>query len=174
MRTHTRGRTVRLGLAGLTLICSLTVQGNVSRAQAPATPPSAPAASVQSLSWITGTWGGTLGGATLEEHWLTPAGGTMLGISRTVAGERMVAFEFLRIEARADGVYYVAQPGGRPPTAFKLTSSSAQSAVFENPQHDHPKTIRYLRDGDTLVAEIEGDEKGKPVKQAFTFTLKRP
>jgi hypothetical protein len=32
--------------------------------------------------------------------------------SRTLEGDRTVAFEFVRIEARADGVYYVAQPGG--------------------------------------------------------------
>jgi len=98
----------------------------------------------------------------------------MLAVSRTTAGERTVAFEFLRIEARADGIFYVAQPGGRPPTEFRLTRAAGETAVFENPQHDHPKIIRYSRTGTTLVAEVEGDEQGKHVKQAFTFTLARP
>ena len=44
--------------------------------------------------------------------------------------------------------------------------------MFENPQHDHPKIIRYRRQERTLVAEIEGDEKGRHVKQAFTFMLR--
>jgi hypothetical protein len=128
-------------------------------------------ASIESLAWMGGSWKGSLGKAAIEEHWIQPAGKTMLAVSRTVVGDRTAAFEFLRIEERADGVYYVAQPQGRPPTDFKLTSVSGHSAVFENPQHDMPKIIRYRRDGTTLVAEIEGDEKGKHVKQAFTFTL---
>ena len=94
----------------------------------------------------------------------------MLGVSRTIVKDRMVAFEFLRIEKRTDGIFYVAQPGGRPPTEFKLTQSTATSAVFENPKHDHPKVISYrLEGGDTLVAKIEGDEGGQRKVQEFKF-----
>lgn len=94
----------------------------------------------------------------------------MLGLSRTVADGRTVAFEFLRIESRADGVVYVAQPQGRPPVEFKLTQRSENRAVFENPQHDHPKVIRYSKEADgSLRAEIEGDEKGKHKKMEFKF-----
>jgi hypothetical protein len=129
------------------------------------------APSIDALAWMAGSWTGTMGRAAIEEHWIAPRGGMMLAVSRTTAGDRTVAFEFLRIEARADGVFYVAQPGGRPPTEFRLTSSAPDAATFENPQHDHPKIIRYRRDGATLVAEVEGDEKGQHVKQSFTFTL---
>ena len=128
------------------------------------------APSLESLAWMAGSWTGTMGRAAIEEHWIAPRGGTMLAVSRTTAGDRTVAFEFLRLEQRADGVIYVAQPGGRPPTEFRLTSQTGESATFENPQHDHPKVIRYRREGSTLNAEIEGDEKGRHVKQAFTFT----
>jgi hypothetical protein len=127
--------------------------------------------SIDSLSWLAGAWTGTMGRAAIEEHWIAPRGGTMLAVSRTTAGDRTVAFEFLRLEQRADGIFYVAQPGGRPPTEFRLTTRDGESATFENPQHDHPKIIRYRREGNTLVAEIEGDEKGRHVKQSFTFTL---
>jgi hypothetical protein len=127
--------------------------------------------SLDSLAWMAGSWTGTMGRATIEEHWIAPRGGTMLAVSRTTAGDRTVGFEFLRIEQRADGVFYVAQPGGRPPTDFRMTASGPDTATFENPHHDHPKIIRYRRQGTTLVAEIEGDEKGKHVKQSFTFTL---
>ncbi len=51
----------------------------------------------------------------------------LVGMSRTVAAGRTTSFEFMRIEARADGIYYVAQPGGRPPVDFKLASESASS-----------------------------------------------
>jgi hypothetical protein len=135
--------------------------------------PATAAGSIESLAWMTGAWTGTMGKAGIEEHWIAPRAKTMLGVSRTTAGERTVAFEFLRIEQRADGLYYVAQPGGRAPVDFKLTALGERTATFENPKHDHPKIIRYRREGDTLVAEIEGDEKGQHVKQSFTFSLAR-
>ena len=126
--------------------------------------------SLSELAWLAGGWQGTMGKAHIEEHWIQPAGGTMLGLSRTVAGGRTVAFEFLRIESRVDGVVYMAQPQGRPPVEFKLTQRSENRAVFENPQHDHPKIIRYSREADgSLRAEIEGDEKGKRKRMEFKF-----
>ena len=120
---------------------------------------------LEGLRFMEGDWRGESGKARIEEHWIEAAGGIMLGVSRTIVSGKTVAFEFLRIEAREDGVFYVAQPNGRPGTDFKLTKVSAGEAVFENPQHDHPKLIRYRLGDDTLVAEVEGDEG----KQEFRF-----
>jgi uncharacterized protein DUF6265 len=126
--------------------------------------------SLSDLAWLAGGWQGTMGKAQIEEHWIQPAGGTMLGVSRTVAGGRTVSFEFLRIESRPDGPVYVAQPQGRPPVEFKLTQRSKNRAVFENLQHDNPKIIRYSKESDgSLRAEIEGDEKGTHQKMEFRF-----
>lgn len=122
------------------------------------------------LRWIAGSWSGPVGRAQTEEHWIAPAGGAMLGVSRTIARERMVAFEFLRIEKRGEDTFYVAQPNGRPPTDFKLTRITGNEAVFENPQHDHPKLISYRLEGETLIARIEGDEGGKHKVQEFRLT----
>jgi len=126
--------------------------------------------SLSDLSWLAGGWQGSIGKAQIEEHWIQPSGGTMLAVSRTIANGRTVAFEFLRIESRADGTFYVAQPQGRSPVDFKLTQRSENRAVFENPQHDHPKIIRYSKEADgSLRAEIEGDEKGQHKKMTFSF-----
>ncbi len=117
------------------------------------------------LRFLEGNWKGESGKALFEERWTDAAGGTMLGVSRTIVSGNMVAFEYLRIEAREDGVFYVAQPNGNPKTEFRLTHASEGEAVFENPAHDHPKIIRYrLREG-ALVAETEGNEG----KQEFRF-----
>jgi len=113
---------------------------------------------LEGLRFMEGDWRGESGKARIEEHWIEAAGGIMLGVSRTIVSGKTVAFEFLRIEAREDGVFYVAQPNGRPGTDFKLTKVSAGEAVFENPQHDHPKIIRYRLGDGTLVAEVEGAE----------------
>lgn len=127
---------------------------------------------IADLSWIAGDWQTAPGGrAQIEEHWTSVAGGSMMGMSRTVAGEKTVEFEYLRIEQRADGVYYVAHPKARcPGTNFKLTKASTTEAVFENPQHDFPKRIIYRKTADdSLTASIDGGEGTK----AMTFSFRR-
>jgi hypothetical protein len=126
----------------------------------------AAAAGPADLAFIRGSWEGGPAGMKFQERWTEEAGGLMLGVSRTLRGGRAVAFEFLRIEFRDDGVFYVAQPGGAPKTEFKLTAFNSNSATFENPGHDHPKLIRYsLQSDGALKAELEGAEG----KQAFVF-----
>ena len=123
------------------------------------------------LAWLAGDWQTAPGGrAQIEEHWTSVAGGTMMGMSRTVAGDKTVEFEYLRIEQRADGIYYVAHPKARcPATDFKLTKASANEAVFENPQHDFPKRITYRKTGaDSLTASIDGGEGSKAMLFSFT------
>ena len=118
------------------------------------------------LAFMKGAWEGGPPGIKLEERWTEEAGGLMLGVARTIKGDRAIAFEFLRIEFRSDGIFYVAQPGGKPKTEFKLTASDGKSATFENAEHDHPKLIRYsLTPDGSLKAELEGTEG----KQSFVF-----
>ena len=123
------------------------------------------------ISWISGDWQTAPGGRKqIEEHWTAVAGGSMMGMSRAVAGDKTVEFEYLRIEQRTDGSYYVAHPGARcPGTDFKLTSASATEAVFENPQHDFPKRIIYRKTDDGLTASIDAGEGSK----GMSFVYKR-
>lgn len=115
----------------------------------------APPASVGDLAWMSGLWATEQGGRWTEESWSAPRGGVMLGHSRSGSGEALREFEFLRLQAGADGVLdYVAQPGGGPPVAFRLTARDGTSATFENPAHDFPQRIVYRRDGDSMVATI--------------------
>jgi hypothetical protein len=117
--------------------------------------------SLSGLQWLSGSWKLEANGKLIEEHWTKPAGGTMIGMSRTVANGKTVAFEFLRIEQRGDNVVYVAQPQGAPPTEFPLVQSTASELAFANPQHDFPQRIRYRRNQDgSVTARIE-DASGK-------------
>src|SRR5215213_7462679 len=122
------------------------------------------------IAWISGAWQSEPGGKRQsEEHWTTVAGASMLGMSRTVVGEKTVEFEYLRIEQRADGIYYVAHPKARcPGTDFKLTRASATEIIFENPQHDFPKRIIYRKGADdSLTATIDGGEGTKAMTYAY-------
>jgi hypothetical protein len=144
----------------------MTTVADVARSQS-STPVSQ--ATLAQLTWLTGNWVGGAGPVTFEERWTPPAGGAMLAISRTIKGDRMVAFEFLRIIERDGSLVYVAQPNGRPPTEFALTGIDAGSLTFENPQHDFPRMIRYAkRADDTLEARVsDGGARGE------TFVFRR-
>ncbi len=121
------------------------------------------------MAWLAGAWVGTRSTRSIEERWTPPLGGALLGVSRTVKGDKMVAFEYLRIVERDGGLVYVAQPGGRPPTEFVLTELSSKRAVFANPRHDSPQRIVYeLSAEGTLSASIGFMKGGRP--QRFEFT----
>jgi len=130
---------------------------------------------IADLAWIAGDWQTDPSGrAVSEEHWTRPAGGSMMGVSRTLVGDRTVSFEFLRIEVRGESIFYVASPKGRcPATDFKLTRVSGQEAVFENPEHDFPKRIIYRKSSEGgLSAIVDGGEGTKSEKFDFKAMAK--
>lgn len=112
-------------------------------------------ASVADLGWLSGRWVAEAEGGWTEEAWSAPRGSVMLGFSRAGRGDVLREWEFIRIAPDASGaVAYHAQPGGRPPVAFRLVAHDAASVTFENPAHDFPQRIRYVREGDRLTATI--------------------
>ena len=93
----------------------------------------------------------------------------MIGMGRTVAGNKTVEFEFLRIEQRGDDIFYVANPNAHcPQTDIKLTDITGQEVVFENPEHDYPKRVIYRKNSDgSLVASVDAGEGTK--SQTFSY-----
>jgi hypothetical protein len=125
---------------------------------------------VEQLAWMSGDWQTAPGRMRIEEHWTGAAGGTLIGMSRTVVGDRTVAFEYLRIETRKEGIFYVAHPNAKPGTDFKLVRVEGQSATFENLAHDFPKRIIYRKNSEgAIVARIEGDGSEKEKPQEFVL-----
>ena len=122
------------------------------------------------LAWMAGHWSVELGPVRIEEVWLAPAGGFLLGMNRTAAKSGPGQFEYLRIEQRKDGLVYVASPGGKPPTDFPLSDFGANYVVFANPQHDFPKEIRYeLTQDGGLHARVSGDPNSKEKTEEWTW-----
>lgn len=128
----------------------------------------ATAADIDAAAFLAGCWEVKRGQSVVEEQWMKPSGGAMLGMSRTVRNGKLAEREFLRIESK-DGVpTYFATPGDRPaPTPFKLTKSGGGELVFENPEHDFPKRIIYRKTADGVTARVESGPKG------FEFAFKK-
>ena len=121
----------------------------------------------ESLGWMTGTWMEEKDGARVVESWIGPANGLMVAANLSTWPGGRKFFEHLRIADTAQGISYFASPGGRPATEVRLKSLEGQRVVFETPEKEYPRRILYWRDGDALLARIEGDN-GKSEQWRFT------
>lgn len=121
------------------------------------------------VHFLFGVWRTDTDGAVTEEYWTPATAGTMFGCSRTIKGEKTAFFEFLRIEIRDGAITYVAMPGGKNETPFKLVSSEKDKVIFENKEHDYPQRITYWRDGEGLCARIEGTVNGKEKSSTWEY-----
>ena len=130
---------------------------------------------INDLAWLKGCWSLSRNGRETTEHWLKPAGGSMLGISRTVANGKTVEFEFTQIRQDEKGdIVFIAKPSGQPEATFKLIKGGANEVIFENPQHDFPQRVIYRRqDEGSLLGRIEGVSKGKEKSVDFPMTRAR-
>ena len=137
-----------------------------------AAPVSTDIKSIESLAWLHGCWNGTVNQRNFREQW-SPVRATMLiGASSTTTQGNVQDFEFLRIEQRPDGVFYVAMPGGKDATAFKLgsitTDGPDSTFSFTNGANEFPQEIQYRRASDGwLYATIQGTLKGQERKVIF-------
>src|SRR6478609_10381066 len=121
----------------------------------------APSPQLDKLTWLAGSWRMEKAGRVVEEQWMAPAGGSMMGMSRTVAKSRVVDYEFMQIREGPGGtLFFVAEPSGQKEAAFQLLTLSDNEVIFENREHDFPQRILYTRltDGSVLAA-IEGPEE---------------
>lgn len=136
--------------------------------QEPANPP---APGVADLAWLSGEWTLTANGETVDESWMAPQGGMMLGSNRTVSEGKPTRFEFMRLEETPDGVLFYASPQGKPATLFRLTATSPGRAEFTNSGNDFPQRIIYSREGERLVGTIAGKLNGQ--ETAFSWRWER-
>lgn len=123
------------------------------------------------VAFMAGHWatGASRSGDRVEEHWTTATAGAMFGVSRTIRGGETVFFEYVRIERTPEGAFYIASPGGKGETRFRLIESGGGRAVFENPEHDFPQRIIYERFADGLHARVEGTQRGQQRQEEWRY-----
>jgi hypothetical protein len=128
------------------------------------------ASGIQRVSWLHGCWECKRDGQTIEEQWMRPLGGSMLGMSRTVRGTALAEYELVVLREDADRLAYEAHPSGQAAAVFKSTLIGDGKIVFENLQHDFPQRVGYERRGANMTAWIEGTTDGKVRRIEFPYT----
>lgn len=132
-------------------------------------PAAAIAGELETLTWLAGCWEMQQGALRIEEQWTRPAGGTLLGMGRTIRGDRTVFTEFLRISVVDGKLTYTARIGTPQVTPFVLSRLTGTEVVFENPTHDFPQRIVYRKTEKGLMARIEGKDKGRERHEEFPY-----
>jgi len=137
---------------------------NETRAQAP----------IDRAAWLAGCWRRQTANRVVDEQWMAPAGGVMLGMGRTVIDGALREFEYVRITDVNGALVYHAEPSGQKPADFKAKSITDEELVFEDLAHDFPQRVRYRRvAADSMVARIEGTMNGKERSVDFPYTRVR-
>jgi len=134
----------------------------------PATGPLAP------LAWLNGCWAGTVNERDFREYWHPLRGGMMVGVGHNAFRDRTVSYEHLRLESKADGIYYVATTVGQKEVPFKLTDTKTEGPdqifTFTNGANAFPQVIIYRRATDGwLYVEVGGKQAGKDQKVIYPF-----
>ena len=155
----------RISLIAVALLTLVTAVG------AESTPSQGEALTVDALGWLSGCWAREGKEAGTDETWTSPAGGTLLGTSRTVHDGKTVFHEFMMIRPAEDGgLEFVAWPSGQAEASFPMVEKGEHRVVFENPEHDFPQRIVYhLREDVQLDARIEGKQNGETQGVDFRF-----
>ncbi len=130
---------------------------------------------VEAAGFLVGAWRGEApGGGVIEEHWMSPEGGRMVGMFRWEKGSGgLLVQELLNVWEDGGRVMYdlrhfggamEAWEDGKPPVRFALVEAGEGRVKFERADGgDGVRVVEYVLDGRVLVARLwegvgEGDE----------------
>ncbi|OCX52888.1 hypothetical protein BEL04_00730 [Mucilaginibacter sp. PPCGB 2223] len=145
-------------LLAVLLICS------VAYAQSPG---------IKGLYLLAGKWEMKTKKGTIGESWKKMNANELQSTGYEIKGKDTTWLEKVQLIKKSDGIYYiptVKNENGGKPVPFKLISSVNSEFIFSNPEHDFPQRVIYhLVKPDSLHAWIDGQYKGKYVKQDFYY-----
>jgi hypothetical protein len=123
------------------------------------------------MKWLVGKWQQTIKEGTLYENWTMATVDSMAGVSGLINGKDTLVSERIALTFKEGTIIYsptVSGQNNNQPIPFKLTRSTADSFIFENPSHDFPSVISYVRiNTDSMIATISGNPGGKPMSESF-------
>lgn len=132
------------------------------------------AVTIDALGWLAGCWRGSVNQRLFREQWLPLAGAMLVGSGQTVNQGQAQDYEYLRIESRSDGVWYVTQGTDHQESAFRFVSvtrdevNAATIYTFERTGAEFPQRVVYRRGTEGwLYASVEGMRNGQERKVIY-------
>ena len=116
----------------------------------------AEAAAMPMPAYLSGCWEQKRdNGGWTEECWTDTRGGLMIGSGRAGHGDRVLHWEWMRIERGSDGALtFYGAPLGAEAVGFRAIESDGKSITFVNASHDYPQRVRYSATAHGLEAEV--------------------
>lgn len=129
------------------------------------------------FDWLLGQWEAKEQGSLFTETWQSIDDSTLAAVSLMLKGQDTLFSENISLAYRMGKIEYIPLfPGEKPEDAvrFVLIDSTQHVFVFENKSHDFPQRIIYKAiSQDSVLAWIEGIEKGKFRKEEFKLARKQ-
>ena len=126
--------------------------------------------SIESVVWLEGNWitdQSNSSSMLTKEQWKLE-NQEMKGIGLVIQNGDTTLLENLSLKMINDTLSYVADvPENVEETIFKLTSYKNDSWKFENPKHNFPKSIGYIKKKDGFEAIVSGGDR------SFKLNFKR-
>lgn len=131
----------------------------------------APAATIDQVRWLAGSWRGTAFGKTFEEVWSPPSAGTMVGMFKLMDGDEVEFYELLVMDTR-DGTLslrvkhfdadFAAWEDKAEHVRFELVAIEAEAVHFSGISF-------YRRDADRLDGYIVMRGSGGVREERLTY-----
>lgn len=131
---------------------------------------------IKTADWLIGNWENTSPEGVLTENWEKVNDSTFSATSYFIKGKDTLHFEKIVLAQKGETLTYYATVKGQnndKSVAFPSTVLTQQQLVFENPTHDYPQKITYIKSqNNTVVIEISGTQHGKPSAEKFVLGKK--
>jgi len=124
-----------------------------------------PTVTIADLDWIIGTRSSQQDQMLIYESWSKTSDELLTGKSYYTENGDTMLLETIEIKQIDGEIFYcpaVSNQNDGQAIEFKLTSKKPNELIFENPEHDFPKKIVYIKDGNNINAWIEGEGKKVP------------
>jgi hypothetical protein len=125
---------------------------------------------IADIGWLAGCLEMRRGSRVVEEQRMAERSGTMLGMGRTVGARGLSDYELTLIRQDGERLLFEAHPKAQPVATFTARVATADSVVFELPEHDFPQRVGYRRIGaDSVHAWVEGTMNGTMRRIEFPY-----
>ena len=144
-------------------------------AQVPQVPiaPAVPAkGTVNQLNWLAGCWQGRSArdGATINEAWFSPRGGTLMGLGITYLDDKTITSEAMRMYDDAGSIKLWLRPAGRPEVTMTLDTIGDPFVAFSSKEGAVTTKLRYEKKSETEMVATLRFEQGESRRGAdFAF-----